>query len=145
MALFADDAHDRGDQLIALTERLTERLAEETRYFEARRPQDAVPGLEETQRLANLYRHESARVKADRSLIESADLSQRMALMRATEGFESVLARHARAVEAARTVSEGIVRAIAAEVAQVRSPGGYGAGGKAQDGDARAVTFNRQA
>ena len=35
MALFADDAHDRVDQLIALTERLTERLAEETRYFEA--------------------------------------------------------------------------------------------------------------
>ena len=55
------------------------------------------------------------------------------------------IARHARAVEAARTVSEGVVRAIAAEVAQVRSPGGYGAGGKAQEGDARAVTFNRQA
>jgi hypothetical protein len=145
MALFADDAHDRVDQLIALTERLTERLAEETRAFENRRPQDAVPGLEETQRLANLYRHESARVKADRSLIEGAELRQRMALLQATEAFEAVLARHARAVEAARTVSEGIVRAIAAEVAQVRSPGGYSAGGKAQDGDARAVTFNRQA
>ena len=48
------DADDRVDQLIALTQRLTERLAEETRAFENRRPQDAVPGLEETQRLANL-------------------------------------------------------------------------------------------
>jgi hypothetical protein len=110
MALFADDAEDRVSQLIALTERLTERLAQETRAFENRRPQDVLPGLEETQRLANLYRHESARVKADRSLIETADLKQRMALMQATEAFEAVLARHARAVEAARTVSEGLVR-----------------------------------
>jgi hypothetical protein len=145
MALFADDAEDRVSQLIALTERLTERLAQETRAFENRRPQDVLPGLEETQRLANLYRHESARVKADRSLIETADLKQRMALMQATEAFEAVLARHARAVEAARTVSEGLVRTIAAEVAEVRSPGGYGAGGQAQQGDARAVTFNQKA
>jgi len=145
MALFADDAEDRVSQLIALTERLTERLAQETRAFENRRPQDVLPGLEETQKLANLYRHESARVKADRSLIEAADLKQRIALMQATEAFEAVLARHARAVEAARTVSEGIVRAIAAEVAEVRSPGGYGSAGQAQSGDARAVTLNRKA
>lgn len=145
MALFADDAHDRVDQLIALTERLTERLAEETRAFETRRPQDVVPGLEETQRLANVYRHESARVKADRSLIAGAELKQRMALMRVTEAFEAVLARHGRAVEAARTVSEGLVQAIAAEVAQARAPARYGAGGVAADGDLRAVTLNRQA
>ncbi len=145
MALFADDAHDRVSQLIALTERLTERLAEETRAFETRRPQDAVAGMEETQRLANLYRHESARVKADPSLIANAELKQRLSLIQATEAFEAVLARHARAVEAARTISEGIVRAIAAEVAEVRSPGGYGAGGQAQAGDARAVTLNKQA
>ncbi|HRH20387.1 MAG TPA: flagellar basal body protein [Brevundimonas sp.] len=145
MALFADDAEDRVSQLIALTERLTERLAQETRAFENRRPQDVLPGLEETQKLANLYRHESARVKADRSLIEAADLKQRIALMQATEAFEAVLARHARAVEAARTVSEGLVRTIAAEVAEVRSPGSYGAGGQAQSGDARAVTLNQKA
>ena len=145
MALFADDADDRIGQLTALTERLTERLAEETRAFEARRPQDAAKGLEETQRLANLYRHESARVKADPALIEGAPLGQRVTLMRATEAFEAVLARHARAVDAARTVSEGLVKAIAAEVAQARSPGGYGAGGQSQDGDARAVTLNQQA
>lgn len=145
MALFADSADDRVGQLITLTERLTERLAEETRAFETRRPQDAVPGLEETQRLANVYRHESARVKADRSLIDTADLTQRMALMRATEAFEAVLGRHARAVEAARTVSEGLVQAIAAEVAQARSPATYGAAGLAASGDMRAVTLNRQA
>ena len=138
-------ASERARQLTALTEDLTDRMITEIRAFEARRPQDAADSIAETQEMANRYRRESARVKADRSLIESAELKQRMALLQATEAFEAVLARHARAVEAARTVSEGIVRAIAAEVAQVRSPGGYGAGGKAQDGDARAVTFNRQA
>ena len=84
-------------------------------------------------------------MKADRSRIDTADLQQRMALMRATEAFEAVLGRHARAVEAARTVSEGLVQAIAAEVAQARSPATYGAAGLAASGDMRAVTLNRQA
>lgn len=145
MALHADDAADRVEQLTALTERLTGRLAEELKHFEARRPQDAAPGLAETQRLANLYRHESARVKADPGLVAGAAPAARAALLRATETFETVLARHARALEAARTLTEGIVQAIAREVADARAPASYGAGGQSAQGDVRAVTFNRQA
>ena len=51
-------------QLITLTERLTQRLVEESRAFEARRPQDVAGGMAETRELANLYRRESAQVKA---------------------------------------------------------------------------------
>ena len=60
-------AAEHARRLTALTERLTERLAEETRCFEARRPQDVAAGVAETQDMANLYRRETARVKADRS------------------------------------------------------------------------------
>src|SRR5688572_18385901 len=121
MAIAAHNAEDRVEQLILLTERLTELVAEQALAFEQRRPQDAAAGLEETSRLANLYRHESTRVRAAPDLVAGASLAQRTRLVRATEAFDSVLARQGRALEAAKTVTEGLVRAIADEVAAQRS------------------------
>ena len=133
-------------RLIALTERLTERLQAETLAFAERRPQDVVAGLAETQELASQYRRESAQMKAAPALIAAAPASERMTLIRATERFEAVLSRHARAVEAARVISEGLVQAIAQEVSAARAMGtGYGASGRAAAGDGRAITFNRSA
>ena len=140
------NARARVRQLTDLTARLTDRLVEESKAFEARRPQDAAATLSETQQLANVYRRESAQVKADPSVLSAAPASDRMALIKATEAFESVLSRHARAVEAARIVSEGLVKTIVAEVASQRgSPSAYGASGQANAGDGRAVAFNRKA
>jgi hypothetical protein len=136
MALDARDAADRVGQLIILTERLTGLIAD----------QDAAAQLEETSRLANLYRHESTRVRSQPALIAGAPMDQRLALMRATEGFDAVLARQGRALEAARTVTEGLVKAIADEVVSQRSAGpGYGPGATAIGADARAITLNRSA
>lgn len=140
------NARARVRQLTDLTARLTARLVEESRAFEARRPQDAAATLSETQQLANVYRRESAQVKADPSVLSAAPAADRAALIKATEAFEAVLSRHARSVEAARIVSEGLVRTIAAEVASQRgSPSAYGASGHAHAGDGRAVAFNRTA
>ncbi len=142
----AINAAARVRQLTDLTNRLTASLTEESRAFEARRPQDAAASLAGTQDLANAYRRESAQIKANPAAIAAAPAADRTALIRATEAFEAVLSRHARAVEAARIVSEGLVRTIAAEVAGQRgSPSAYGASGKATAGDGRAVAFNRQA
>ena len=139
-------ASERARQLTALTEDLTDRMITEIRAFEARRPQDAADSIAETQEMANRYRRESARVKSDPSLIAGASASERSGLMRATEAFDAVLARYSRAVEAARIVSEGVVKAIAAEVAAARGSGaGYGASGYAAAGDASAVALNRRA
>jgi len=146
MAINAADAADRLDQMTRLTERLSERLAVEAAAFEARRPHEVAPLAAETSRLANAYRHESARIKADPSLIEGADPEARVRLVRATEGFEAVLARHGRALAAARTVTEGLVQAIAEEVAAARtavSP--YRSTGRAGDADASAITLNKTA
>jgi hypothetical protein len=146
MALDAHDATDRVEQLIVLTDRLTGLMADQCLAFEQRRPQDAAAQMEELSRLANIYRHESARVRQTPTLIEAAPLEQRARLMRATEGFDAVLARQGRALEATRTVTEGLVRAIAEEVAAQRNSGsGYGPTAASQAGDARAITLNKRA
>lgn len=134
------------EQLILLTERLTNLIAEECQAFEARRPQDAAAQLAETSKLANMYRHESIRARRDAKIIAEAPLEQRMRLIRSTEAFDAVLARHGRALEAAKTVTEGLVKAIAEEVAAQRSGGpGYGPGAAPTPADATAITLNKRA
>ncbi len=136
----------RARQLINLTQALTERLSAESAAFRAHRAQDVAAGMAETQELANLYRRESAQAKAAPAFLTVIPADLREALISATQAFESVLAEHASTVDAARQVSEGLVRAIAAEVAGARAQGvGYGASGRATEGDGRAVALNRKA
>ena len=142
----AELAAARIRQLVDLTKALTTRLADETRAFEAQRPQDAAASLPQTQEMANLYRRDSAHVKASPALLASASAADKTALLKATEAFETVLARHSRAVDAARKISEGLMQAIAQEVAAARTPASaYGAGGQARAGDGRAFALNRTA
>ncbi len=147
IAASADSAQERVEQLIVLTERLTALVAFEAQAFEARRPQDAITHVEETQRLANIYRHESSRVRANPGLVMEAPLALRTRLIRATEAFDAVLARQGRALEAAKTVTEGLVRAIAEEVASQRQNGASYGPGAAQSpaGAATAITLNQRA
>ena len=146
MSLFAVDAEDRANQLIQLTERLIERLTEETRAYEAHRAKDVAPGVAETARLANLYRHEAAKVKMQPKLIAGAALETRSRLLQVTKAFDTVVARHGRAVNAARQISEGIVRAIAEEVAKARSrTQAYGPGARVAPASASAIALNRRA
>ncbi len=133
-------------RLIDLTEALTARLETETKAFVQRRPQDIVPELARTQEMANLYRRESALLKATPALAAAAPVSERTRLIKATERFEAVLARHGASVQAARVISEGIVQAIAAEVTASRASGtGYGASGQAYQGNGTAIALNRSA
>jgi hypothetical protein len=146
MSLSAADANDRAEQLITLTERLTERLSLELRAFEKRRPHEAAPSMAETATLANIYRRESAKVKADPSLLKGASQALITQLRKVTEVFDAVLARHNAMLTAARTLTEGLVRAIASEITRQRAPVSlYGANAKARAPDAGAVTLNRKA
>lgn len=138
----------RIDELIQLTERLTAVVAEQCRCFEARRPQDAAAYLDEIGRLANAYRHECGRVRSSPQPLAGLASTQRTRLRRATEAFDAVLARQARAVSAAKTVTEGLMKAIAEEVASQRQRGNvYGAGGttQAQPSASVAITLNQRA
>jgi hypothetical protein len=144
-----NDSAVRVDQMILLTERLTELIASECQAFEQRRPQDAARYLDETARLANLYRHESARVRADPNLVMAAPADRRRRLVQVTEAFDAVLARQGRAIAAAKTVTEGLVRAIAEEVASTREQkSGYGPTARPPVSSATAataITLNRRA
>lgn len=145
MALHAEDAADRVEQLVALTERLAAAIGRDLADFEARRPQDAAPRMAETTRLANMYRHESARVRRDPSLIAAAPAAARAELRRATEAFETVLARHAQAVAAAKTVTEGLVQAIAEELAaSAAGAAAYGPKGGAASAASRPLALNKR-
>ena len=146
MALAAATVAQRMEQLILLTERLTGLIAEQLRAFEARRPHDAAANAEETARLANLYRHESLKLKADPSVLEGAPAELKDRLVAATRAFDAVLARHGRAVEAAKTITEGLIRAIAEEVHKQRhAVAGYGRKGLQAPRPATPVALNRRA
>ncbi|MBV9509402.1 MAG: flagellar basal body protein [Caulobacteraceae bacterium] len=135
------------EQLIVLTEQLTRMIADQAKAFEARRPQDAAASMEETNRLANIYRQEAARVRENPQRLAQAPAALRAKLVRATEAFDAVIARHGRALKAAKTVTEGLVHAIAAEVANQRSIGAvYGpSSAKVRQDAATAITLNRRA
>lgn len=138
------DAHV--DQLIQLTQTLTRSLAADAAAFEARRPQEASQRMAETARLANLYRHETSRLRGDNSPVRGASAERRQRLRQATEVFEVTLARHGRALHAAHVVTEGLVKAIAEEVARSRASGsGYGPGARPAPPQATSLTLNQRA
>ncbi|HYD88266.1 MAG TPA: flagellar basal-body protein FlbY [Vitreimonas sp.] len=130
MALVADDGRDRAEQLLLLTERLTALIAEETRRIEARLPPLEGAEAEEKNRLANAYRLELARIKQEPSLISSAPADMLNALRQRTVKLHEALARHETELGAIKLITEGLVHAMADEVARQRSAGGaYGARG----------------
>ena len=139
-------AEENVERLIALTERLTRRNAEDAQVFESRQSHEAAARVEETAQLANLYRHETARVRENPSTVAAASPERRERLMQASRTFDQTLVRHGRAVFAAKVVTEGIVRAIAEEVITARAAAtGYGPTARVQPSAATAITLNRQA
>jgi len=147
MALIADDAADRAQQLLALTERLTAILLEETALIEARKPLPDGAAAEEKERLVNAYRLEMARIKAEPALIGAAPEDQRTALKGATHALNEALAAHEMALAAVKTLTEGLVQAMAEEVARLKNGGGsYGAtGASAAPSGPVPLTLNRTA
>ena len=135
---------DRVEKLILLTERLTAQLKAETEAYEANRPHEVAPQIKETQRLADLYRRESAAARADPARIAGAPLARRKRLAEATQTFDAVLKRQAAALDSARRITDGLVRTIAGVVADRRKPAGYGPRAYPAPADARAIALNRR-
>lgn len=125
--LAARNGAERADALLRLTARLTELIRSETQMIQRRRPQDAVALQDEKSKLANIYRGEVARAKAEPSRFAGAPAAIKNELRRATEIFHTALAENARAVTAMKVITEGVVRAIADEAERQRNTGnGYG-------------------
>lgn len=133
MALLADNAADRAEQLLVITERLAALVIEETRRIDAREAPLAGAEADEKQRLANAYRLELARIKQEPELISSAPPAVLAQLRVQTTQLQAVLDRHEIALDAVRAVAEGLVQAMAEEVVRQRNGGaGYGARGRVE-------------
>jgi hypothetical protein len=133
------------EQMLQLTEQLTDLLAAQARAFEEHRPHDAAAGLPEITRLTNIYRAGSAFLKAQPKRLQEAPAGVRQRLIRATEAFEAVLQRQGRALAASKVVTEGLVKAIADEIASRRNVGRAYGPNASRPIAATAITLNRQA
>ena len=130
MALIADGAADRADQLLLLTERLAALVAEETRRIEAREPPLSGAEADEKNRLANAYRLELARLKQEPGLLAGAPEAVLAQLRGRTVELQNALATHEISLNAVKLIAEGLVEAMAQEVVRQRGGGAvYGAGG----------------
>lgn len=148
MALIAEDAADRAEQLLALTQRLGSLVDAEAEVLTSGSPLAPTGNdSEELRRLANAYRLEMARIRDDRSLIAAAPLPVRQRLQTETAALQERLDAYMTGLSAARAVTEGLVRAVAEEVQRARKgPAGYGAHGTyAQSGATAPVALDQRA
>ena len=127
--LAAQSPVERAEALIRLTARLADLLDQETACFEARKPHEAVPLQAEKTRLATLYRTETRLAGQDPARLSGLGDALKSRLRDSTKRFEAALARNGAAVEALKSLTEGLVKALADEAArQARSNAGYGPG-----------------
>lgn len=147
MALIADDAADRAEQLLVLTQRLAALAESECAALAEGRPLSGEGAGEELRRLANAYRLEMARIREDRSLIAGAPRALRARLQAETAALQGKLDVYAAALAAAREITEGLVRAVGEEVQRARrGPATYGAsGGYADPVGVAPVALDQQA
>jgi hypothetical protein len=145
MALIANSPNDLLDQLILLTRRLADLAERQASMFETNRFLEAQHLNEESARLAAVYAGESRRIAHDPSIVMGADLALREALTQETVRFKAAMEAHEKAIERQRVLAEGLVRAIAQEVVNVRpTPVAYGPGSTAYR-DTSAVALDRTA
>lgn len=129
---------ERADQLLAMTERLHVLVTAEIEALNARKLDGASADFAEKERLAHTWRIEVSRIKQEPGLLAGVDEPRKQRMRDAAKRLETALESHAVAVAAMREVTEGIVRAIAGEVAAQRAaPAGYGRQGQVQPGSPR--------
>lgn len=146
--LAARNGAERAQALLQLTQRLTSLIEQETSLFQARRPQDAVQFQDEKSKLANIYRTEVARARQEPQRFAGASQAIKAALRQATEGFHKALKENGRAVAALKTITEGVVKAIADEAQRQRTAGGGygpGAGQRPPTGGSLNIAVNQTA
>jgi hypothetical protein len=126
----ANSPSERADQLLAMTKRLIALVTAEIDALKAKRLDGASANWDEKERLAHAWRLEVAHIKANPSALAGVAEDRKQALRESAKQLEEQLEAHAHALIAMKTVTEGLVRSIASEIAAVRSaPAGYGRGG----------------
>jgi hypothetical protein len=143
------DDQERADQLLAMTRRLIALVTAEIEALKSRRLDGASADWDEKERLAHAWRLEVACIKANPLALAGATEACKASLRDAARELEQKVEAHARALEAMKTVTEGLVRSIASEIASHRAaPASYGRGGAvnpAAKREASGLTINAKA
>jgi len=133
--------NERANQLLAMTQRLASLVRAEIAAMKERKLSNTSPDWDEKERLVHAWRLEVSRVKADPSLLAGISDAFKADLREAAKQLEEGLEAHAKALVATRTVTEGLVRSIAAEIASARSaPAAYGRTGAVNEGQRREAS-----
>jgi hypothetical protein len=104
------------ERLMALTARLTEALQTDIAALERGRPREMRSPTLEVQQLTALYSREAASITP--AAIKTLPKEAQDKLTEATRRFREVLALHGRKLMRVRTLTEGMIRAIADDVAK---------------------------
>lgn len=124
------DSVDRATQLLAMTQRLVTLMGEEVEAVKTRKLQGPSAEWDEKERLVHAWRIEVSKVKAEPGLLAGIPNDLKLSLRDAAKALEDGLEAHANALMTTKTVTKGLVRSIAAEIASSRSaPAAYGRSG----------------
>lgn len=107
------------DRLIALAERLTRALEDDIAALERGRPREMRTIEPEIQQLAALFARESAAVNV--AAVKSLPADKRSKLTDTTRRFQEALSRQTRMIKRMKSVSEGMIHAIAEDVARKKT------------------------
>lgn len=127
MPIAADTPTDRVEQLIILTERLNGLVDKEIDLLKTRRPSELEHLADERNTLSRVYTQEMSLIRQDKNLVRGVAPQLIETLKKITGRFRDRLAEHDRILTAIRTVSERMIKSVAADVnAKSQAVTGYG-------------------
>lgn len=140
------DPGSRVKALIALTQELTSIFEAENDSLRARRPSDMAPLQADKARLAAAYAQSIRQIAHDRGLVDGAGDILLEQLKEITRNFEDRASEQRALLTGAQIASEGVLHAVADEVATTASAGVYGSSGETRrPADTSAITLNENA
>jgi AraC-like DNA-binding protein len=132
---------ERIERLVKLAERLIEAIETDIAALKAGKPQGLRTVDPDIQRLSALYSREAQGLTAETAKAAPATLRRRFA--ETTGKFRELLELHARILTRVRNASEGMIKAIAAEVDRRAAPTRtYNPRAASYGKPARAMVFN---
>lgn len=123
----ASETERRIDNLISLTEQLSELLDTEAKLLQTHRPSEIKALNEQKSNVSALYQREMTALKRDMNNLKGLTQEKRDVLKAITAEFRKKTDQHLHLLQNFRHVSEGIVKSVADEVTAKDVPAaGYG-------------------
>ncbi len=110
------------DTLTKMIARLGDILEEENRLLENHKPDGFKVTLDEKTRLVAIYNQQMSLIKTNPEAYKAFPKADIDRLKQTSEAFYAILDQHFRKLSTARTVTEGLVKSVADEIAKKKAP-----------------------